>query len=376
MSRANLILSVLALLVLACRPNSGKPENPPVVVDGNSVRFASNAVQLSSLTVEQVSARKPAMLSLAGRLTWNEDTTVRVFAPFAGIVRKIFVELNQPVYKRTPLASIQSAEFGQAAAEARKAESSFLHAQRNLARVRELSEHGAAPQRELESAESDFEDAQAERDRASHRLAIYGAALQATNQDFLLPSPLDGVIVERNVTPGQEVRPDQMLANTPQITAPLFVISDPSRLWIQIDATETDVPLLPPGEIFTLSSRAFPGQTFTGRVASVSEYIDPATRTIRIRGEVENPHRQLKAEMFVSLNLAERATQAVSVPLKAVFLKGNKHYAFVEEQPGRFSRHEIQVGPEGNERIVVRAGLEAGQRVVTDGCILLQQLLK
>src|SRR4029077_1181604 len=111
--------------------------------------------------------------------------------------------------------------------------------------------------------------------------------------------PLDGFVVEKSVTPGQEVRPDQMLANMPQYTAPLFVVTDPSRLWIQIDATEVDMAFLRPGCEFTFTSRAFPGQGFTGRVDTVSEFIDPATRTIKVKGSVDNSSRLLKAEMFV-----------------------------------------------------------------------------
>ncbi len=328
------------------------------------------------MTTEAVGNEQPASVPLAGRLIWDENATVRVFTPFAGIVRKLLVEVNQPVTKGMPLAEIQSADFGQALADARKAGSDFRRTERNLERLRDLFEHGAAPRKDLDSAEADFASARAEKERAEARLAIYGASATATSQGFLLPSPLDGVLVERNVTPGQEVRPDQMLANMPQFTAPLFVVTDPSRLWIQIDATEIDLPHLRPGCEFTFSTRAFPGQTFTGRVETVSEFIDPATRTIKVRGSVDNRQRLLKAEMFVSVTLPERQAPGASVPTNAVFLKGDKHYVFVEEQPGRFARHEVKLGSEQDGHVLVVAGLERGQRVVTEGCVLLQQQLR
>ena len=364
------------LAVVGCHSNLKPADSLEPKVSGETITIPTNSPQIAALNVESAAARQAASMPLAGRLVWDENTTVRVFSPFAGIVRRLLVDVNQRVEKGAPLAEIQSSDFGQALAEARKAGSDFRRAERNLNRLRDLAEHGAAPRKDVESAEAEFASAQAEKERTETRLAIYGAAATSTELSFLLPSPLGGVVVEKSVTPGQEVRPDQMLANAPQFTAPLFVITDPARLWIQMDATEVDLPYLRLGHQLTFTSRAFPGQTFTGRVDVVSESIDPATRTIKVRGTVDNANRVLKAEMFVAVSLPADEMSGVTVPAKAVFLKGDKHYVFLEQQPGQFSRHEVQPGSEQGGRIVVLEGVAAGQHVVTDGCILLQQILK
>jgi membrane fusion protein, heavy metal efflux system len=367
----------LFLGLVGCQPERSTTAAPEPKVAGETITFPTNAPQTAALSVEPVRPEHSVAVRLTGRLAWDENATARVFSPFAGIVRTLSAEVNQPVTNGQPLAVIQSGDFGQAQAELRKAGSDFRRAERNLTRVKELFEHGAAPRKELDSAEADYASSAAERERAEQRLAIYGALATATNSDFLLPSPLSGILVERNVTPGQEVRPDQMLANMPQITAPLFVVTDPSRLWLLIDATEDDLPHLQPGQSFEFNARAFPNQVFTGHVAVVSEFIDPATKTIKVRGTVDNSGRQLKAEMFVSITLPDpRKAFAASVPEKAVFLKGDKHYVFIEEQPGQFSRREVQLGPQQQGQIAIASGISAGQRVVTDGCVLLQQILK
>jgi cobalt-zinc-cadmium efflux system membrane fusion protein len=370
-----ILVSFILSFHTGCQKRNKTEPPPEAMVTTNSVSIATNSPQLTSLSVEEAGGTEKTVVSLSGRLVWNEEVTVRVFSPFAGIVRKLNVDVGQRVAKGMVLADIQSGDFAQVVADGRKAESDLRRTESVLNRERDLAEHGAAAKKDVESAEADYAAARAEQQRAAARLAIYGATTEAADHGFLLPSPLDGVLVEKNVTPGQEVRPDQMLANTPQFTAPLFTVTDPSKLWIQIDATEIDLPHLKPGSEFTFTSRAFPQKTFTGRVDIVSEYLDPATRTLKIRGTVDNRDRALKAEMFVNVNLPGDEVPGTSVPSKAVFLKGEKHYVFIEAQPGHFARQEVKIGNEQNGHVVVLAGVQPGQRVVTEGCVLLQQTL-
>src|SRR5262252_1360968 len=121
--RRTAVLVTTVLLVWGCKPKPQENESPPFKVTGDTVLFKPNAPQLSSLTVEPIADQEPNFFSLPGRLAWNEDSTVRVFAPFTGIVRKLWVEVGEPVSKSAPLASIESAEYAQAQAEARKSES-------------------------------------------------------------------------------------------------------------------------------------------------------------------------------------------------------------------------------------------------------------
>ena len=367
---------VLATLVAGChREVNPEPAGDPKVT-GEKISFPVDSPQLASLEVAPAELRAPARTQLSGRLIWNDDVTVRVFTPFAGRVRKIVADLGQSVEKNAPLAEVESPDFGQAQADARKAASDLKLAERNLSRLRELFAHGAAAQKDVEAAEAAQAQAEAEHARAVSKLAAYGTNADSLDEVFVLQTPLAGVVVEKNTSAGQEIRPDQMLANMPEITAPLFVISDPTRLWLQIDATEVDLPHLQPGNEFTFTSRAFPEQTFTGRVEKVAAFLDQNTRTIKVRGSVDNARHQLKAEMFVNVTLPGGAASALSVPAVAVFLKGEKHFVFVEATPGQFTRQEVAIGSEQDGRVLILNGLQAGQQVVTVGCVLLQQLME
>src|SRR2546425_12490495 len=150
------MLLPLSAALFGCHSREHTTETADVKANGNTVIMRDSSPQRAGLTVEPVEVQHPASVPLAGRLVWDENATVRVFTPFAGIVRKLLVDVNQPVTKGQSLAEIQSADFAQVQAEARKATSDFRRAERALARIRELFEHGAAPRKDLESAEADF----------------------------------------------------------------------------------------------------------------------------------------------------------------------------------------------------------------------------
>lgn len=367
---------LLTLLLAGCQRETAPEAPADPKVNGEKISFPAGSPQLASLAFATAELHAPASTTLSGRLIWNDDVTVRVFTPFAGRVKKITADVGAAVEKTGALAEVESPDFGQAQADARKAEGDLKLAARNLSRLQELFAHGAAAHKDLEAAEDAKTQAEAEHSRAVSKIAAYGANADSLDEIFILRSPLAGIVVDKTVNAGQEIRPDQMLANVPEITAPCYTVSDPARLWIQIDATEVDVPRLPPGQEFTVSSRAFPDQTFSGRVEKVSESLDPNTRTIKVRGAVDNSQRKLKAEMFVNVILPGATATNISVPAAAVFLKGEKHFVFVQEKPGEFTRQEVAIGAEQDGRVLISSGLQNGQQVVTDGCVLLQQAME
>ena len=249
-----------------------------------------------------------------------------------------------------------------------------------MTRTKELLDHGAAAEKDVENAEAAEIAAAAERDRAQAKLALYGGTDANVNENYVLRSPVAGVVVERNINPGQEVRSDQMLANAPNLFAPLFVVSDPTRLWVQLDVAESDLQTLQPGQRLEVHSQAFPGQVFPGVVDVIGDSLDPATRTVQVRGTVDNPDKLLKAEMYVRADMVVDAPSmertAVEIPARSVFMRDNKFYVFVEQIPGQFVREPVTVGAEQDGKVPVFTGVSAGQRVVTYGCLLLESLLE
>ena len=187
------------------------------------------------------------------------------------------------------------------------------------------------------------------------------------NQQLALRATVAGVVVERNLNPGQELRPEQSGPGMPA----LFVVTDPTSLWVQIDARESEVGTLKPGASFELVIPTLPGQKFEGKVIAASDFIDPATRTIKIRGIVANPQRLLKAEMLATARIERQLGAGVLVPASAVLLNGTRHSVFVQTQPGIFEPRDVELGYQGPREVVVSRGLEVGEQVVSNNVLLL-----
>ncbi len=370
-----LAFGLAAAALCGCGHRAESPLSGDPKVEGQTLTFPTNSSQLAALAIEPARPARAPAPRFPGRVVWDDNLTTRVYSPFAGRVTRVLTELRTEVGTNTPLALIASPDFGQAQADARRADTDLLLARRTLTRARDLFAHGAAPEKDLQAAEADASRAEAEKQRTEARLRLYGSLEGGIDQLYRLTSPVAGVVVERAINPGQEVRPDAMLANSDKIATALFVITDPSHVGVMVDVTEQDLSQFRPGLEAVIRSRALPEVTFNGRVALVSEQIDTATRMVPVRLTVENPERLLKAEMLVSVELAPATPEGLEVPAKAIYVKGDQHFVFREAGAGRFQRQPVKVGPERDGRILVLEGLRDGERVVSDGCLLLEQIL-
>lgn len=366
-----LVLMVCAAaLATGCGEPVGRETTPMPQVAGDMVVFPAQSLQRQSIVTEAVRPRTHLVLRFNGRLVWNEDRTVRVFSPFAGRVLRIDVRAGDAVRAGQTLALLAAPEFGQAQSEARRSEQDLLMAQKNAARIAELHAHGVAPTKDLQAAQADLVRAEAERSRTLARLKLYGGAADAVDQQLLLRSPIAGVVVERNLNPGQELRPD-----LPTPGNGLFVISDPSRLWFTLDVAEADLGVLRPGEQVRLRSSLTGAAPVIGRIDQIADFVDPQTRTVKARGTVDNADRRLKAEMFVTAEVTVPEVRGLLVSTKAVYLRGDEHYVFVETGEGRFQRKHVRLGPSSEGDQVVLDGLSAADKVVVEGNLLLERLV-
>jgi len=229
---------------------------------------------------------------LHARLAYNDNLTARVFAPIAGRITRLSLQVGDRVRAGQVLLALDAPELAAAVADLRKARAEDERRRLALERAQRLFDAGVMPRRELEGAQAEADVARAEAQRAERRLRNLSAT-DADSAAYTLRSPLDGVVAERRVNPGMEVRPD--------LPDPLFVITETSRLWVLIDLPERELALVRPGQRALVRADAWPTERFIATIERIGERVDPATRRVEVRAVVDNLERRLKPEMYVQV---------------------------------------------------------------------------
>jgi len=373
MSRTSAAIATLALAVLtsaACESPAPPEARPQRAGDTPAVSDVTPAVESPEYRTRQ------RTIDTTGKVQFNEESLVRVHAPATGRVLEVFARPGDVVEPGARLFVIDSADLGAAKADYAKA---VADAERSAAAAqlsRELYNAQAVAQKELREAENDARKAVAERERAASRLRTLGVSPQqfadiAARADaattIVVRAPRGGVVVERNVAPGQVVAYGQ--SDTP---VNLFVVADLSTMWVVADVYEPDVPRLKRDQPMVATLRCCPGERYEGRVSYISDAVDKDTRTVKVRSTVVNRGRTLKAEMFVNVAIATGTSRVLTISQSAVHREGSETYVLVAKANDQLERRPVVLGEDMGEAVEIAGGLAAEDRVVTTGSILLK----
>lgn len=332
------------------------------------LRYPPGAPQLAALkTTAAEELPVPLAEPLNGRVTYNENFTARVSSPIAGRIVSLRLQPGDKVKAGDPLLALDAPELAQAVADLNKAQADETRKRLAFERAQKLHDGEVLPRKDLESAEADLAQARAEAERARLRLRNLAPGGGA-RENYVLRSPIGGVVSERKANPGLEVRPD--------LADPLYVITDPTRLWVIIDLPERNLSKVEPGHPVAVEVDAWPGERFAGTIEKVGETVDPATRRIHVRCSVPNPARKLKPEMYARVTLlADEHQRALRVPNGALITEGLYSHLFVEKSTGVFEKRRVSLRLQDRDYSYVASGLNPGERVVTSGALLLNSEL-
>lgn len=362
-------LLTLGLWVLfsACQPD---PQSEPVVkkeaLPKDEVLLApdsSKRAMIVEMTVAAISA--PVMEPIAGKIAYDETRTVRISAPISGRVVSDLPVLGAVVKAKDPLIELDSPEFGQAKESYANALADERLADNAWGRAKTLFDHGVLPHKELQEVENRLAHAKDDVRRSLMHLKNLGVSDYEINNRYLVRSPIGGVITERHVNPGMEVRPD--------LQDPLFVVSDLKSLWLQMNVFEKDLGLLKPGSNVLVRVPAFPNRTFSATVEYIDKLVDEVTRTIKVRARIANPDGALLPAMYATAEvLSTEKNMAIVVPLTAVFTEGEGDQVFVKLGDGHYKQRDVSVRLRLKDRAVIGLGLTPGEVIVSEGALLLR----
>jgi cobalt-zinc-cadmium efflux system membrane fusion protein len=367
---ASLVVVALMLLTAACE----SPAPPEARTQRSAESPASSDVTPTVVSPEYRTRQR--VIETTGKVQFNEESLVRVHAPATGRVLEVYARPGDVVEAGARLLVIDSPDLGAAKADYAKAVADAERAAAAARLSRELFEVQAVAQKELREAENDVRKTLAERERAASRLRtlgvppeqladVAGRADPATT--IVVRASRGGVVVERNVAPGQVVAYGQ--SDTP---VNLFVVADLGTMWVVADVYEPDVPRLRRDEPMVATLRCCPGERYEGRVSYISDTVDKETRTVKVRSTVANRGRALKAEMFVNVAIATGTARVLTIAQSAVHREGGDTFVLVAKAKDQLERRPVVLGEDLGEAVEVTSGLSVDDRVVSTGSILLK----
>jgi len=312
----------------------------------------------------------PRSLRLTGAVAYNSFRTTPVITQVSGPVSKVVVVPGQKVHQGQPLLYVASPDYSQLRTNYLKAKDAYALAQKTYARARDLYEHKAIAEQNLEQAQS--AEVQASGDLASAQAAL--KVMGITDPDTLVqgpPSfevpvkaPISGEVVEQDVSSGQLIQPG---------TTQCFMISDTGSVWVLVNIYQKDLPYVHVGDTVTIQTDAYPG-VFHGRISYVAASLDPNTRTLQARIETNNPGEKLKKDMYVVATVnAGMIANAIALPDAAVLRDSeNQPFVYAATSSNQFGRRQVTLGESMNGQTEITSGLKAGDKVIGNGSLFLQ----
>ena len=266
-----------------------------------------------------------------------------------------------------------SAQEQSARAEVARLNAQLVPAVRQTERSQRLAQIGASPAKDAE-----FSKAEEEGIRASiasqeavlrgiqQRLRQYGLSSGSRGSLSLLRAPFAGVVTKAGVASGEIIEPGREA----------FTVADLSRVWVQAEVYEKDLGRIRVGQDASIKVDTYPGEAFAGRVAYISDVLDPQTRTARVRCEVDNRNMRLKTDMFANIELPTKfSKQALAVPSTALQQVEGKNVVFVQHSATGFEARQVEKGVTVGDKTEIASGLNPGERVVSQGAFHLKSIL-
>jgi len=354
-----LLLLLLTGLVFfqSCETKEKKPEAEKGYVIPDTIM---QALKVDTVGMSQL----VNAITLTGKVGTNDDNVVPVYSLVSGNIEDIKVNLGDNVTAGQTLAVVRSQEMAQYSSDLLNAQTNLSIAQKNLEKTVDMFHSGLASVPDSLAAVVQLQQAKAEVERVNRVLKINGGN---TLGDFVVKAPISGFIVQKGATNSMTIRGDNSTS--------LFTISDLKNVWIQANVYESNISLIHQGENVDITTLAYPGKVFKGRIDKVMNVLDPTSKVMKVRVVLPNPDYLLKPEMYASITVNDKENrQCLSLPSSAVIFDHSQNYVLVFH-----SKSDVKITPItiistlGDKTFV--SGVSEGDKVVASQAILIYNAL-
>lgn len=365
---SSLLVLTLSLILAGCQDAPPPPATPTAAAPQDPYRItpaASLRERLSLATVEIGEWRE--IERVPGSVRLDERRMARIGSAVSGRVSSILVQPGDKVERGDVLSILNSTELAEAQLAYLKALSNRQLKAREVQRARALVDIGAISEAERQRRETDLDEVSFEVSALADQLRVLGMTPQAIeqlaksrkiNSSAPLTAGLAGTVISRSIAPGQVL----------QATDDAFVIADLAHVWVVAEVPEQAASDLSVGQQVRLRFPALDDEApRVGELIHISATVNPETRTIAVRSDVDNADGRLKPDMLAIMEIHGRAQRVPVIDARAVVRENNLDYVFVEQTDGSFRLTPVTLGPEREGKRPVLGGLEAGARIVTDG---------
>jgi len=313
-------------------------------------------------------------LTLSGKITVNEDKQVRVYPLASGHVTEVKVSLGDFVHEGQVLAVIRSSDLANYFNEYNSAKSDLEIAKKSLDVNEDMYKSGLSSETEHITAQKNYQKALSEFNKISEVLKIYGNTPKEDmvngGSGYVIKSPISGFIVEKKVSEGSEVRPDD--------GSNLFTVSDLKEVWAMANLYETDIAKMQPGYDAEVTTLSYGDKVFKGKIDNVSNVLNPDTKVLNLKIKLQNPDYLLKPGMFARIKVRHPDNKnMLSVPSASVIFDDNKNYVVRYQDKCKIQMQNVNVIKTLNGRSYIEDGdLKEKDLIITRGGLFIFTALK
>ncbi|MDR3706425.1 MAG: efflux RND transporter periplasmic adaptor subunit [Paludibacteraceae bacterium] len=353
------VLLIIATLFLLTNCTQ-KKEN---TAKSNASHFCIPDSLMSQVKTEDASLQQVySDLKLTGQVTFDQDKVVHIYPMVSGIVEEVKVTLGTFVKKGQVLAVIRSSEVANTQNDLISARSNLAIAQKNYEANADMYKSGILSEREFLTSQKELEKAKSEVSRVRTASSIYGGS--GSGMKYVVRAPISGFVVEKFVNANMQIRPDN--------STNLFTISDLKKVWVVANVYESDIATVRENETAEVTTLSYPDKRFQGHIDKIYDMLDPDTKTMKVKIQLDNPGYLLKPEMFATALLHHTSSdKMLAIPANAVIFDKNQYWVLVYHNRCNIEIRKVDIASSNSETSYIHSGVKDGEKVVTNNQLLI-----